>query len=59
MMIMSVSKKNAMTYVNTRIALDGLAKNKRATSKLPVVRVVYEKSKNPDPRELNFGLVTS
>ena len=32
-------------------AFAGDAKNSVATSKFPIVRQVYEKSKNPEPRE--------
>lgn len=44
-----------MMAVETRMALDGFAKNNSATSRFPVVSVVYEKSKNPEPRELKYG----
>jgi hypothetical protein len=39
------------------MGLEGTAKNRRPMIRLPVVQVVYEKSKNPDPRVyINGGL---
>lgn len=37
------------------MALDGVAKKRMATSRLQMVNVEYETSKNPDPRECIIG----
>ena len=41
------------------MADDGTAKKMSATRRLPMVRVVKEKSKKPEPLELNFGGLTN
>ncbi len=38
-----------------RIALDGEEKKRSETRSVPIVRVVYEKSKKPEPRECIIG----
>ena len=55
---MSMSKKKATTRVPHSMALEGVEKKRMATSKLPRVRVVYEKSKKPEPRECIMGGLT-
>lgn len=41
------------------IAEEGTAKKMRATKIFPIVKVVKEKSKKPEPLELNFGGLTN
>jgi hypothetical protein len=50
-MIVSINRMTAMARQDTWPALDGVEKNKRLTRRVPRVRVVYEKSKKPEPRE--------
>jgi hypothetical protein len=47
-----------MIKLEIRAALDGVEKNSRVTRRRPSVNVVYEKSKNPDPREFIPGGLT-
>jgi hypothetical protein len=49
--IMSINKITEMTSDATWPALDGVEKKRSTTSSKPRVKVVNEKSKNPDPRE--------
>jgi len=58
MRIISINRITAMIKVVTCPALDGVAKNSRTTKRRPRVKVVYEKSKNPDPRECMPGGLT-
>jgi hypothetical protein len=48
---MSINKITEMTSDVTWPALDGVEKKRSTTSSRPRVKVVNEKSKNPDPRE--------
>lgn len=56
--IMSVNKNTAITKHVTCAALDGVEKNRRSTKSRPSVKVVYEKSKKPEPRECIPGGLT-
>lgn len=58
MMIMSISRNAAMMRLPTSIGLEGIEKNRIATRRLQSVRVVYEKSKKPEPRECIVGGLT-
>jgi hypothetical protein len=49
----------AMTKQVTCAALDGVEKKRRTTRSKPNVRVVYEKSKKPDPRACIPGGLTN
>jgi len=55
---MSMSNITEIAILRILIAVDGTAKNIRAIRMLPIVRVVYETSKNPDPLECIFGGLT-
>ncbi len=56
--IVSTNKITATIKHVTCAALDGVEKNRRTTRSRPSVNVVYEKSKNPDPREYIPGGLT-
>ena len=58
MMIISIRRKPETIRVRISIGLEGTVKNSMAMSRLPIVRVVYEKSKNPEPRECIIGGLT-
>jgi hypothetical protein len=58
MRIILTSNMTAITRLVICAALDGAAKNRRTVRRYPAVRVVYEKSKNPDPRECMPGGLT-
>ena len=58
MMMVSISKKAETTRLPTCIGLEGVEKKRIATRRLPRVRVVYEKSKKPEPRECIMGGLT-
>jgi hypothetical protein len=49
-MIISISNTKAMMADETLMAFEGDEKKRRATRRFPTVKVVYEKSKKPDPR---------
>jgi hypothetical protein len=49
MKIMSTSRIAAITKHVTCVAVEGVEKNRRMISRRPRVKVVYEKSKKPDP----------
>jgi hypothetical protein len=57
--IMSKIKTTAMTRHATCSAFEGVEKNNRTMSKRPSVKVVYEKSKKPEPRECIPGGLTN
>lgn len=56
---MSMSRSTEIDILRMLIAEEGTAKNMRATKILPIVKVVNEKSKKPEPLELNFGGLTN
>jgi hypothetical protein len=58
MRIISTSNMAAITRLVTCTALEGAEKNRRTVARYPAVRVVYERSKNPDPRECMPGGLT-
>jgi len=55
---MSTNKITETIKHDTCAAFDGVEKNKRPIRRRPRVNVVYEKSKNPDPRECIPGGLT-
>lgn len=57
-MIISKTRTTAMTRHATCSAFEGVEKNRSRTSKRPSVKVVYEKSKKPEPRECIPGGLT-
>ena len=56
---MSIKSRTEMDMLKMLIAWEGTAKKMSATKILPMVKVVKEKSKNPEPLELNRGGLTN
>jgi len=52
---MSTRRRKATMAASIRIALDGEEKKRSETRSIPTVRLVYEKSKKPEPRECIIG----